>query len=230
LKNFIDLAKISEGMIILDAMCGNGVLSKELSKLKIDLYLLDNSEFQLNLAKKAVGKANFFVGSIFKTPFEKEKFDRVFIRNGVYEIPKDKQIKLYKEVWRILNEKGLFLNWAPLLTKDNQKFFQSIQRKKDELAEFKELVKNRYLMNEEEFSEDIKKAGFSNLEFFNLGIKYNLSTKKWCEIDFKGDKGKLKELNEYIRGLYSKHFGIEVKDFGEDIHVVVPAMISIAIK
>ena len=78
LKNFIDLAKISEGMIILDAMCGNGVLSNELSKLKIDLYLLDNSEFQLNLAKKAVGKAKFFVGSILKTPFENEKFDRVF--------------------------------------------------------------------------------------------------------------------------------------------------------
>ena len=109
LKHFIGLAKISEGMIILDAMCGNGVLSKELSKLKnIELNLLDNSEFQLGEAKKAIKNANFFVDSILKTPFEKEKFDRVFIRNGVYEVPKNKQVILYKEVLRILKKDGFF--------------------------------------------------------------------------------------------------------------------------
>ena len=85
-------------------------------------------------------------------------------------------------------------------------------------------------MTKEELSKDIKEAGFSELKFFDLKIKYTLSTKKWCEVDFRGDKEKLKELNEYIRDIDLKHSGIEVKELGEDIHIIVPAMISVAKK
>ena len=125
LKDFIDLAEISEGMVVLDAMWGNGVLSKELSKIKdIKLNLLDSSEFQIKEAKEIVKNANFFVESILKTHFKTEELDRVFIRNGVYEIPKDKQVSLYREVLRILKKDGLFLCWSFLLNKNNQRFFQ----------------------------------------------------------------------------------------------------------
>jgi len=227
LKKFIEVAKISEGMVVLDAMCGNGVLSKELSKLKnINLNLLDNSKFQIEIAKKSVKNAKFFVESILKTQFEKEKFDRVFIRNGVYEFPKNKQVKLYKEVLRILKDGGIFLVWVPLLNKNNHKFFQNVVRFKDKLAGYDDLVENRYFMTKEEFSEDVKKAGFSDVRFFDLNIKYIFSTKKWCEVDFRGDKEKLKELNEYIRSLGSGRSGIKIKDSEGDIQLTVPAMIS----
>ena len=85
-------------------------------------------------------------------------------------------------------------------------------------------------MTKEELSEDLKKVGFRDINFVNLDIYYTLSTKKWCEIDFKGDKNKLNELNEYIRNLDLKHPQIEVDDVGEDIKLKIPALISIAKK
>ena len=116
------------------------------------------------------------------------------------------------------------------MKEDNQKFFRDFAKFKDKIAGFKELVKNRYFMSKEEFSEDIKEAGFSEIKFFDLKIKYVLSTKKWCEVDFEGNKKKLKELNEYIRNLDSKHSGIEIEDLGADIQIVIPALISVAKK
>ena len=62
----------------------------------------------------------------------------------------------------------------------------------------------------------------------NLGIKYILSTKKWCDVDSGEDKGKLLELNEFIRGLKLGHSGIEIRNLGEDIQIVVPALIGVA--
>jgi len=64
---FINLEKIKEGEIILDAMAGNGAISKELVKIKgVDLFVLDNSEFQINEAKKNVKNVKFFVSSALK--------------------------------------------------------------------------------------------------------------------------------------------------------------------
>ena len=231
LENFIALAKINSGMIVLDAMCGEGTVSKELSKIKgIRLSLLDNSKFVIDEAKKKIKGAEFFVGSILKTNFKESMFDRVVIRNGIYEVPKKEQIKLYREVNRILKKNGLFLNWIPKLNENNQKFFNKLTNKKDALAGYEDLVRNRYLMTKEELSEDLKKVGFRDINFVNLDIYYTLSTKKWCEIDFKGDKNKLNELNEYIRNLDLKHPQIEVDDVGEDIKLKIPALISIAKK
>ncbi len=139
---------------------------------------------------------------------------------------------MYKEVLRILKPKGMYLNWTFVLDNFNQKFFKDAVRFKDKLAGFEDLVKNRYFMTKKEFSEDIKKAGFSSLKFYNFGIYYTLSTKKWCEIDFRGDKEKQIKLNEFIKELIGRenHEGIEIKINGDDIQMKIPALISVAVK
>jgi ubiquinone/menaquinone biosynthesis C-methylase UbiE len=229
LKNFIELAKLSKEMTILDGMCGNGVLSKELAKTNgIFLYLLDNSKFQLSLAKDIKGEK--IVGSILKMPFEDEKFDRIFIRSGVPEIPKNEQPNLCREVFRVLKKNGLFLNWMSLMKKDNCDFFREIVKYKDSLAGFEDLVKNRYFITEDEFVENLKNAGFSDINFFNLKINYIFSTKKWYETDFKKDKVKLELLNKYVKKLKLKHPGIIVKDFDDNIEIIIPTLISVAKK
>lgn len=230
-KRFVKIGEVREGMSVLDAMCGNGAVSNELTKIKdIKLYLLDNSDFQLNQAKKKIKNARFVVGSVLNMPFEDKTFDRVFIRNGNYEFSKSNQVKLYKEIYRILKEGGSFLNWTLDLDKDNQEFFQKIARKKDSLAGFSDLVKNRYFMTKEELEEDIKNAGFKSVEFFDFKIFYRLSIQKWCQTDFKGDWKKVELWREYIKKLDLKHLGIEIKDVNGDIEIVVPALISIARK
>lgn len=58
IQKFIDLAKIKSGDKILDAMAGNGAIAKELSKLNdVEIYVLDNSKFQIEEAKKNVKNA-----------------------------------------------------------------------------------------------------------------------------------------------------------------------------
>ena len=109
-KKFIGAVGVSKGMVVLDAMCGDGIIGRELEKKNVDLYLLDSSEFQISLAKKNVKNVKFLVGSILKTDFKNEMFDRVFIRNGVYEVCKKDQVKMYDEIRRILKKEGRFVN------------------------------------------------------------------------------------------------------------------------
>ena len=112
----------------------------------------------------------------------------------------------------------------------NQKFFQDFVRYKDKLGGFDDLVENRYFMNREEFIEDLNSVGFDDVEIFDLGIKYVVSTKKSGEVDLGGDEEKLRELNEYVRELGFDWDGVKVEDLGDDIRVEVPALVSVARK
>lgn len=232
LDDFIDLAQLGDEMEILDGMCGNGTLSERIIKNQhnVNLYLLDNSNFQINLAKEKIDGAKFFVSTILETPFVDKKFDRVLIRNGIYEISRDKKDVLYREIYRILKDGGQFLFWAPKLNDDNQKMFQDIIRKKDALAGFDYLAENRYLATANETHKNLTEAQFQNINFSSIDINYSLSTKKWCEVDFKKDKGKLLDLNDYIRGIQKEVPGIEIKDNGDDIQITVPALTAVAQK
>ncbi|MBU2576474.1 MAG: methyltransferase domain-containing protein [Nanoarchaeota archaeon] len=233
IKKFVDIADIKKGMYILDAMCGKSEIGQEIEKIDgVKLYLSDNAKFQLDEAKKVIKNAKFFTASVLDMPFKNNYFDRVFIKSGVYEVPKKNQVKLYKEVLRVLKPKGLFLNWTFLLNKNNQKFFQDIVRNKDKSAGFEDLFKNRYFMTKDEVYEDIKKAGFRNIKFYDLNIYYTLSTKKWCEVDFQGDKAKKVKLGNFIMEQIGGKdiIGMEVIIEKGDIKLKIPALISIAIK
>lgn len=230
IHKFISLVKINKDEKILDAMAGNGAIAKELSKINnINLYVLDKFEAQINEARKNINKAKFFVYSSLKMPFLDNFFDKIFIRNGVYEVPKNKQIELYKEIFRVLKNQGYFINWTFKLDKTNQKAFNELAKKKDEIAEFNDLAKNRYLATKEELENNLKQAGFSQIKFIDLGINYTISTKKWFEIDFKGDKEKYKKLNNYVKSLEIP--GIEIKNLGKNgFEIKIPSLISIAKK
>ena len=230
IHKFISLVKINKNENILDAMAGNGAIAKELSKINnINLYVLDKFEAQINEAKKNIVKAKFFVSSSLKMPFLDNFFNKIFIRNGIHEITKNKQIELYKEIFRVLKNQGYFINWTVKLDKTHQKAFNELIRKKDEIAEFDELTKNRYFATKEELAYNLKEAGFSQIKFINTNINYTLSTKKWFEIDFKGDKTKYEKLNNYIKSLNIP--GINIKNLGKNgFEIKVPALISIAKK
>jgi len=85
-------------------------------------------------------------------------------------------------------------------------------------------------MTENELLKDLKKAGFRKIKFFDLGINYTLSTKKWFLVDFKKDILKFNRLNDYISTLKNIP-GIEIKNLNKNgFEIIVPALISVAEK
>lgn len=230
-RKFVSLGSVSKTSVVLEAMCGLGQVSQELEKQrKGRRHLLDSSRVQIELAKQKVDAECFRVGSVLKIPYSKNYFDAVFIRNGLHEIPKAKQHTACEQIRRVLKPGGRFLNWDIMLNAKNQHLFQDIVRLKDKLAGLKGHVRNRYFMTKRELLQDIKGAGFKKVRFVDIGAHYKISTKKWCEVDFKGNKQKLSQLNKFIRMQPAKSKGIELEDKGDDILIKLPAMISVAVK
>ena len=212
-KDFLRFVKIVSPKSkekILDCMSGYGEAGKSLleKEKNIELYFLDNSNLQIKRAKESfskISKDKFIIAPAIKTSFEKEFFDKVVIKMGLHEVGKSNLPKLFKEIHRILKPNGKFVIWNMILDENNKEAFRKIFRKKDELANFKELVKNRYFPTEKElehlgnkFFNKTKKMHNGNLIF---------ATRVRLDSEFKGDLNKLNELNYFIR----KNFPQKIK-------------------
>ena len=208
---------------ILDAFCGYGAIGKNCinKEPKIDLYLNDESEVQIKRAREnlpKLPKEKFICSEFEEAGFKDSFFDKVVIKMGLHEVPKDEQLVVAKEVFRILKPTGRFVIWDIMLNKQNQKLWQEVIRKKDELAGFDMLVKERYFFREDEFKKNMKRAGFKKIKEFYI-VNYRFSSVKRLESELHNDKKRLEKLNEFIRkrfpeNLKKKH---KYEDFGDDI-------------
>ena len=212
---------------ILDAFCGYGAVGKNClaKEPKIDLWLNDESKVQIKRAKENLPnvQANHFILAHFQdVSFQKEYFDKVVIKMGLHEVPKKEQVKVAKKVFQILKPNGKFIVWDIMLNKDNQTLFQDVIRKKDELAGFDMLTRERYFFREDEFLETIKKAGFSKIKEFHT-ISYRFSSRKMLESELHNDKKLLDKLNEFIRNRFPEELKkpLKYEDLGEDIQFTI---------
>ncbi|RMG39053.1 MAG: class I SAM-dependent methyltransferase [Methanobacteriota archaeon] len=181
-----------------------GMAVKEVSeKLKSEGLELKGSELKGWRELEGKGpdscvKVNFVFDNVIKSKFSDEKFDKVVAKMLIHEIKKECQQKAIDQLYRILKPGGKLIIWDVLLAPENQSIIQSIVREKDKLAGYTDLVKNRYLFTEEEIMEMLRRAGFSNIKK-ELDIPYTLRTDSRLQCEFKGDKGKLNQWNEFIR-------------------------------
>ncbi len=208
---------------ILDAFCGYGAVGKSiLEKEKtVELWLNDESEVQIKRAKENLpdlSKERFILGHFPKVNLEKESFDKVTIKMGLHEVPKEEQKEVIKKVHEVLKPKGKLIIWNILLEKDNQKDFRKIFKEKDKLAGFENLAKNRYFFREDELINNIKIAGFTKFEIVSEG-NLIFSTKKRLESELKNDKDRLDKLNKFIRKTFPENLKqkLNYKDKGDDI-------------
>lgn len=132
-------------------------------------------------------------------------------------------------MFRIIKKKGQFLIWAVKLNKKNQKYWIDMTRYKDELAGYEELKNNRYLFTKKELIEGLKNAGFNKINFYELGINYIFTTNRWGKIDFGNDPEKIKKMKDYLL-THPDHYDTEIKVEGENVLVIVPALIGVAEK
>lgn len=232
-KALIDAIDPKPGEQILDAFCGYAAVGKECFEREpqIDLWMNDESGVQLERARENLpysSQSHFILGHFPDVSFETGSFDTVVIKMGLHEVPKAEQLRVSRRAREILKPKGKLVIWDIMLNKDNQTMFQNVIRKKDELAGFDMLIRERYFFREEEFLETMKQAGFSRVKEFHV-VSSRFSSLKRLEQELHNDKSLLKQLNEFIRQVFpeslKKSHGYE--DKGDDIQFNIPKKIYV---
>jgi len=254
---FMNALNPKNNEIILDAAGGYGDVSQHILNLcKPTIYVLDNSQEQLDgLKKKHLIPAEFIkFGDIRKIDFPDNFFDSVILKMGVHEVPKKDQIKIFKEIFRILKPKGKFVTWELALTDDNQEFFQKIIRKKDELSGFQSMKENRYFPKHSETIQNFKSSKFEKIQdvytkYYHPNPKlrfHELVSKERAEIIkesgniSKKDQEKLnelsikriQELSNYIQSILTDKIkdAVQFQETESDIDFVIEKKIYVGYK
>lgn len=226
-EKLIDAIDPQEGEIILDAMCGYGAVGKAVLERnpKVNVFFNDESEVQIQRAIKNlpdVDRSRFIVSALPHDNFQPNCFDKIVVKMGLHEVSLSQHLEILKEFHRILKPNGKVIVWDIMLNDASQKLFQDIIRKKDELAGFNLLTRERYFFREDEFLKNAVDAGFESSKDFHK-IKYNFSSKKRLESELDNDTEKLRELNEYIRGRFPEELRgrLEYQDLGDDVRFTI---------
>ncbi|MCF7833654.1 MAG: class I SAM-dependent methyltransferase [Candidatus Pacebacteria bacterium] len=261
-KALITAIDPQSGDVIFEGCAGYADVSKHIIEatkdysIKPEIYIQDESLVQIKRAQDGlfISEDHILLGDIRKTGMPDNTFDKTVIKMGVHELPKEEQQKVFNEMYRILKKNGKFIIWELSLGDKTQLVFQDIVRKKDELAGFDALVKNRYFQKHEELKALFNNAGFKNIkdEYY---IRYTFNPKgRFAELISKDklkildqkkiltqeDENELKEragertnqLIEYIRQRIPKDLRdvFEYKDLGDDIEICVNKVIMSGIK
>lgn len=180
----IDSSEMRDGMIVLEAMCGTGLLSTELKKRfpKSKVYALDFSRGMLNAVE---GEIHTVQSSILAMPFSEHSFDRVFLRSAIYDLPSHAQLKALQEIKRVLKGSGVFILQTYYTTAPTREVLNNIVNIKDLASgQYQTIGKEfpRYFATDEELEKWFTEAGFqySKIKDFEGVIRY-LQTKEMTE-------------------------------------------------
>lgn len=185
---------LEKGDIILDAGSGNGRLLNFLKDKNIKYFGLDISKKLIEISKKKYPNNNFIIGNIKKLPFENIFFDKIYSIASLHHLNNyNNRQKALNEFFRVLKPNG-FLNMTVwnldnIEHQENSKFKEKIlecRKKAKNKASFlpflserdliipwgKEKIKRYYYAyKKEELEEQLKIAGFTDIDIF--GVKDN---------------------------------------------------------
>lgn len=95
---------------ILDLGCGAGIpIDEFLVKNSYDAIGIDFSSSMVKLAKKNVPKAKFVKMDITNLKFKENSFDGALSFYAIIHIPREKHVKIYKQLHKIVRNKGIIL-------------------------------------------------------------------------------------------------------------------------
>lgn len=101
---------VTRGACVLDLACGAGVpVVKFLVKSGYNVTGIDFSSSMIKLAKKNVPKAKFLEMDMTKLKFKTNSFDAVVSFYAIIHVPKEKHVKIYKSLHKILKPNGIAL-------------------------------------------------------------------------------------------------------------------------
>jgi len=178
LNHLVELIEPESAATLLDAMAGDGNLSARIinycraQRLPLPhVTVLDYSRVQIEFAEKALPDANCVWGDMLSLKrrdsgelLPLNLYDRVAIKSGNHELPLELQTLLYTNVFKLLKEKGRFINLGFLFEDEKERQeFRKITRIKDSLAGLRNMVKSRHFLTRREFEAALGQAGFRRI-------------------------------------------------------------------
>lgn len=176
-ERMLELADLEHAESVLDAMGGDGNLTR-----KLGLYcsqrswplpartVLEYSRVQKEFAAAELegdgvrvvwGDAISMTDLATGESIPPESFDRVLIKSALHELPLDRQLPLYRAIMRVLKPGGLFVAMGFLFEdREERDEFREIARAKDTLAGLESMARDRHFLVREEFEERLSTAGF----------------------------------------------------------------------
>lgn len=245
IASLLGAANLQAGDRVLDGCAGYGSVTKWLlegTEKKVsdacEFFVFDDSSVQIERAEENLkGHANikFSVGDITAMSYPDSFFDTVIIKMGLHENPKSVQQEIVKEIFRVVKPGGKFIIWELYLNHATQPIFQAFMHKKNELAGFDALAKNRYFPREDEIRECVVAAGFDQYvehAIFNPVLSTKVRREEMISRELKesgksepdealftlGD-ARVGQLNEFFRNNLTEEQKalIKFEDNGDDI-------------
>jgi ubiquinone/menaquinone biosynthesis C-methylase UbiE len=213
MQKLVESLEIQNANRIADLMCGYGAVTREIlnyckeTGISVNPVLIDLFSEQLNKSYEELKGNNItrIIADVREKCLEHNSIDRAVIKMGVHEVPKKDQQIIIDNVYNSLKLGGIFSMWDVMpSTEEQQILFQDIIRKKDELAGFDSLTKNRYFFRLDEAISYLTKAGFKDVEHIHK-IEYKFSSEKRLQPEFNGKEEKLVQWNDYIRNRVPEH-------------------------
>lgn len=125
LNLILEIAGDISGKKVLDAGCGDGRFSAELTKQGADVTGVDLSEKALNFAKIFLSNGNFLQAGIESLPFPDKIFDFIFFIETLEHIPPENIPAVIAELKRVLKDDGTVLISTPsMLIPKSPKHYQ----------------------------------------------------------------------------------------------------------
>ncbi|MGE3537451.1 MAG: class I SAM-dependent methyltransferase [Candidatus Tectimicrobiota bacterium] len=192
LDAFLEFVDPGHAVHILDAMAGNGNLTRRLyqycQQRGIPLppvTVLELSHVQCALASQQLTglPAQVLWGDVVTmedythgTVLPQACFDRVMLKSGTHEIPLERQLELYRSLWNALRPGGLFVNLGFVFDDgDERDEFRDLTRFKDQLAGLESAVHNRHFLTRAELYSRLQEVGFVDIRC-GRHVQYTIRT------------------------------------------------------
>jgi SAM-dependent methyltransferase len=101
------LSLLAQGASVLDVGCGAGQKSKYISSRGFKVTGVDLSDKMIEISKREVPEADFFVKNIYDLDSIENKFDAVFAQAVLLHIPRERVLEVLEKFKNKLNSSGL---------------------------------------------------------------------------------------------------------------------------
>ncbi len=121
LESVIKELSPKKGELVFEGGCGTGNLLLKIKEKGADVIGTDFSKAALEILKKKDNSVKVILSDLAKKlPFENDYFDKAVLNNTLYLFPKKTQVKILKEIKRVLKKGGLIVlanpknGWSPM--------------------------------------------------------------------------------------------------------------------
>ncbi|MEN2281653.1 class I SAM-dependent methyltransferase [Algoriphagus sp. SE2] len=207
----IDLMAICDGQAFLDIGGGYGsFLYKLLNRIpdtRMKYYLWDSNKPFIAKAirdyEKCANKdSNIDVSFVHNNGLniseDHSKFDVILCKMFIHEIPKSDKEKVFNNIYSLLKPGGRVYFWKPDLSEKNYDFYRRVIAKKDQLADFENLAKERDFLLNTELEAHLANSGFQEISKL-FDFDYILHTDRRLVSEFRNETKKLLEWNDFVK-------------------------------